>query len=135
MIKSKSMKEYKIVQIIAIISTVVALIPLVISLSAHAFLPENIPMHYNSLGVIDRWGKSYEMIILAVGLALPSLIMTLIFYKINMDFSAKLIGLIGAIVMSVTFIIMQSVFTAKALDGAVSTLNTGMWLDVLIYLF
>ena len=39
------------------------LLPLAIVLIALLFLPDEIPMHYNLSGQVDRWGSKYEMLV------------------------------------------------------------------------
>ena len=39
---------------------IISVIPLVITAVVLGFLPDKVPMHYNSEGVIDRWGSKYE---------------------------------------------------------------------------
>lgn len=39
------------------------LLPLVITVVALPFLPEEIPAHYNFAGEVDRWGSKYETLI------------------------------------------------------------------------
>ena len=42
---------------------IVTFIPLVITAIVLNFLPDKVPMHYNSEGLIDRWGSKYENLI------------------------------------------------------------------------
>lgn len=44
-------------------------------------VPEKIPMHYNALGEIDRWGGKNEMVVLPIiGLLLYALLTVVIFF-------------------------------------------------------
>ena len=42
---------------------VLMFLPLIITLVALPFLPEQIPAHYNFAGEIDRWGSKYEALL------------------------------------------------------------------------
>ena len=46
-----------------IIYYILMFLPLVITLFALLFLPEEIPAHYNFEGEVDRWGSKYETLI------------------------------------------------------------------------
>jgi len=48
-------------------------LPLVVTCFILAFLPESIPVHYNSAGIIDRWGSKYEHFIFPVLIIIFSL--------------------------------------------------------------
>lgn len=45
---------------------IVSIIPLIISAVAIPFLPDEIPMHYDMAGNIDRWGSKYETFIFPI---------------------------------------------------------------------
>lgn len=45
---------------------IISFIPLVITAVVLGFLPDKVPMHYNSEGVIDRWGSKYENLIFPI---------------------------------------------------------------------
>lgn len=42
---------------------ILTILPVIITCFVLPFLPDSIPMHYNSLGAIDRWGSKYEIFI------------------------------------------------------------------------
>ncbi len=90
----------------------VSLLPLLISILSYNFLPEDIPIHYNSDGQVSRWSSPWELILLGFVLTGLSMLMILIFYKINSQ-PVTLIGEVGALVMAITFTILQLVLTIK----------------------
>ena len=45
---------------------IISFIPLVITAVVLGFLPDKVPMHYNSEGVIDRWGSKYENLLFPI---------------------------------------------------------------------
>lgn len=90
------------------------------------------PMHYNASGVVDRWGSSNEMLFIGALFVIVPLIMSVAFYKIKMNSNTKLIGLVGSVVMSITFIILQVIFTVKifSIVGDSNIIgNSGFWLS------
>lgn len=109
-----------------------AIIPLLISVIAVYFMPNEIPMHYSNAGEINRWGSNNEMILIGVLFAIFPVLMSVAFHKIKMNYNAKLIGLAGSVIMSITFIILQIIFTAKIIsivDESSFRGNTGFWLS------
>lgn len=52
-------KEYKIL-------LVTGIIPFAVNIILPPFLPREIPMHYNSLGEVDRIGSKFEVLILTI---------------------------------------------------------------------
>ncbi len=52
--------------------------PFIITAIGIQFLPDQIPMHYNAAGEIDRWGSKYEEFILAVAFSLSGWILWLV---------------------------------------------------------
>lgn len=115
-----------------VICLFLSVLPLLIATISIYFMPNEVPMHYNALGVVDRWGRSNEMLFIGALFVIFPLIMSVAFYKIKMNSNAKLIGLAGSVVMSITFIILQVIFTAKIfsiVDGSSFTGNSGFWLS------
>lgn len=45
---------------------IISFVPLVITAVVLGFMPDKVPMHYNSEGVIDRWGSKYENLIFPI---------------------------------------------------------------------
>lgn len=54
---------------------VLMVLPLIVTLIALPFLPDQIPAHYNAAGLADRWGSKYETLILPVMVILFGLFM------------------------------------------------------------
>lgn len=109
-----------------------SVVPLLIATVSIYFMPNEVPMHYNASGVVDRWGSSNEMLFIGALFVIVPLIMSVAFYKIKMNSNTKLIGLVGSVVMSITFIILQVVFTAKifSIVGDSNFIgNSGFWLS------
>ena len=52
---------------------IISFIPLFVTVIALQFIPENIPMHYDINGNIDRWGSKYEKLIFPILILLISL--------------------------------------------------------------
>ncbi|MDR0778646.1 MAG: DUF1648 domain-containing protein [Methanomassiliicoccaceae archaeon] len=76
---------------------ILAIMPLLITLVALQFLPDQIPAHYNSAGEVDRWGSKYESLflpIMAVAMGLFLIWMT--------KFSAAKDDYVGRLVMYVS---------------------------------
>lgn len=53
---------------------IVSIIPFIITAIVLQFMPDSVPMHYDSMGVIDRWGSKYE------NLLFPVIILALTFF-------------------------------------------------------
>lgn len=126
------MKRLISLEKLIIICLFLSVVPLLIATISIYFMPNEVPMHYNASGVIDRWGSSNEMLFIGVLFVIFPLIMSVAFYKIKMNSNTKLIGFVGSVVMSITFIIMQVVFTAKifSIVGDSNFIgNSGFWLS------
>lgn len=126
------MKRFISLDKFIVICLFLSVVPLLIATISIYFMPNEVPMHYNALGVVDRWGSSNEMLFIGVLFVIFSLIMSLTFYKIKMNCNSKLIGLAGSVITSITFIILQVIFTAKIfsiVDGSSFTGNSGFWLS------
>lgn len=107
------MKQLNRAEKIYVFSVFLATIPLIISCLLIYFMPTQVPMHYDVVGNIDRWGNSNEMIFIGCMFTLVAFGMSLIFKKINIQNSLKLIGELGAMCMSIVFIFLQVYFTVK----------------------
>lgn len=122
------MKRFISLDKLIVICLFLSVVPLLIATISIYFMPNEVPMHYNALGEIDRWGRSNEMLFIGALFVIFPLIMSVAFYKIKMNRNSKLIGLAGSVVMSITFIILQVIFTAKIfsiVDGSSFTGNSG----------
>lgn len=112
---------------------IVSFIPLLLSCVAIRFLPDEIPMHYDMAGNIDRWGSKYETFIFPVIIILMSLMwtgMSAIYKKIatktkeekervEYENNAKFLKLVG-ISMALAFGIMHVIFTYSSYVEAVN---------------
>ena len=116
-IQNHKHNTYKRLHIAFAICIFVSLLPLLISILSYNFLPEEIPMHYNSEGQIGRWGSPWELILMGFVLSSLSLLMIFIFYKIN-SHPVTIIGEVGALVMAIAFTILQLFFTIKGNSDA-----------------
>lgn len=126
------MKRFISLDKLIVICLFLSVVPLLIATVSIYFMPNEVPMHYNASGVVDRWGSSNEMLFIGALFVIVPLIMSVAFYKIKMNSNTKLIGLVGSVVMSITFIILQVVFTAKifSIVGDSSFVgNSGFWLS------
>lgn len=68
------------------------------------FMYEQIAAHFNFAGEVTRWGSKYEMFGLAFAYYLLPLIITMIYCKVKMASTTRIIGLSASIVISLTFI-------------------------------
>ncbi len=100
-------------KVLTLIACVISLFPIVSSIVSFSILPSIIPLHFDSIGNITRFGGSYEFIILGVVLTLISVIMVIVFAKVNMADIGRIIGFIGSIVMSLVFMSVVITFTCK----------------------
>ena len=49
-----------------IVFYILMFLPLIVTLIALQFLPDQVPAHYNINNQVDRWGSKYESLILPV---------------------------------------------------------------------
>lgn len=118
-------------------SLVLSIMPLLVSLFVHPFIPSKIPMHYNSAGEITRWGGSWELILMGLVFSVIALIMCMIFAKNKIAEKNKIIGFIGADIMAATFIILQIVITIKGnnlsvSEGLVAEWSAGAYVSIIL---
>ena len=52
--------------------------PILVAVVGIQFLPDQIPVHYNAAGEIDRWGSKYEELIIGVVFSLGGWILWLV---------------------------------------------------------
>ena len=97
------------------------------------FMPDNVPMHYDMAGNIDRWGSKYENLLFPVIILAMSLFWTLFtrYYENKADKSqdekeiagaksnAKVLSIVG-LCMSVMFTVMQGFILYGSYTEAVS---------------
>ena len=96
------------------------------------FMPESVPMHYDAVGNIDRWGSKYENLIFPIIILAMSLFWTLImryFEKkalkaadekesASAKSNAKVLGIVG-LCMAAMFTVMQGFILYGAYSEAV----------------
>ena len=97
------------------------------------FMPDQVPMHYDAVGNIDRWGSKYENLIFPVIILAMSLFWTLFirYYEKQAHRSvdekesagaksnAKVLGIVG-LCMAAMFTVMQGFILYGAYNEAVS---------------
>lgn len=75
------------------------------------FMPESVPMHYDAMGQIDRWGSKWEQLIVPIIILVSSLLWTVIIYhyekKAGTASNAKALGMVG-MASAVMFTILQA---------------------------
>lgn len=94
----------------------------IIAIIAHFFMPNKIPAHFNAMGEIDRWGGSWEFLLLGISFAIITVVFTMIFYKASVKDNIVIIGAVSSICLPVTFVYIQSIFIKqifKAIKNAV----------------
>ena len=113
---------------------IITFIPLIVTLLVIKFLPDEVPMHYNIEGNIDRWGSKYEQLILpAVTIAMTGFMqLNIVMYEKNAkktDDEKKKAGLrsninvlyIVSIATTVMFLGLQCVFLYQAWEATPDT--------------
>lgn len=102
--------------------------PFIIAAIGIQFLPDQIPMHYNAAGEIDRWGSKYEEFILAAAFSLSGWILWLVarfsgsFADTEEEYvkakeNAKIVRIIG-IAIQLFFSVLQIIFLVGAAKEA-----------------
>lgn len=116
-------KAMWVISLIALAGTVIVL----------QFMPDQVPMHYDAVGNIDRWGSKYENLIFPVIILAMSLFWTLFirYYEKKAHRSvdekesagaksnAKVLGIVG-LCMATMFTVMQGFFLYGDYNEAVS---------------
>lgn len=104
------MKYYKSIRNISFLC---AVLPICICFLSVFFMNKQIPIHYDTNGVIDRYGSSYEFLIIGMLFSLFPFIMSIIFNILKISDYGKAIGLAGSILMSTTFTVLLGIFIAR----------------------
>ena len=113
---------------------IVSCIPLIGTAIVLPFLPENIPMHYDMAGNIDRIGSKYESLIFPVLFLLLTLVMHLLVKyfekkafaaadekeRANAKTNANVIGIVG-VSMAVLYTIMHGFIVYGSYRDAISS--------------
>lgn len=116
---------------------IITLIPIIFTIVMIGFLPEQIPMHYDGQGNIDRWGSKYENFLFPCIILVMTIIMhfsirqmekglnkaILIKDKKDIEQNIKVVRLVG-ILMACIFTVMHFVFTISALLEATNQAST-----------
>lgn len=111
----------------------ISFVSLIGTAAALQFMPESVPMHYDAVGNIDRWGSKYENLIFPIIILTMSFIWTLLigyYEKKALTFTdekesaavksnAKVISVVG-MCMAAVFTVMQGFILYGAYDEAVS---------------
>lgn len=84
------------------------------------FMPNEIAVHFDLQGVASRYGSKYEWLIVAFLFYLVPLIMTIIFDKVKMSDKLHLVGLSGAVVLSITFTALMIYFFVIVVNNSLS---------------
>jgi uncharacterized membrane protein len=81
--------------------------------------PDSIPMHYNVLGEIDRYGSKYEMIMLPIFVLISGIVPMLFakHFKSKSDKSSEKLSLNVGIVLVLMFIALYVLFSVMALNS------------------
>lgn len=96
------------------------ILPLAVTLIALAALPDQVPMHYNAAGVVNRWGSKYENLIFpAINLVIGLLYLAFrAGYRRNTKSEQdKVLWLMGCGMLFV-FNVMTIMFLGQAWQGA-----------------
>ncbi len=80
--------------------------------------PDSIPMHYNMLGEIDRYGNKLEMIIFLFFVYICGIISLLFakYFKSKSEKSSEKLSLNVGIILVLTFIVLYLIFSVMALN-------------------
>lgn len=81
--------------------------------------PDSIPMHYNILGEIDRYGSKYEMIMIPIFVLISGIVPMLFakHFKSKSDKSSEKLSLNVGIVLVLMFIALYVLFSVMALNS------------------
>lgn len=104
--------KYYVISALMFLTLIYTIIFMIIS-------PDSIPMHYNVLGEIDRYGSKYEMIMLPI-FVLISGILPMLFakhFKSKSDKSSEKLSLNVGIVLVLMFIALYVLFSVMALNS------------------
>ena len=86
--------------------------------------PEEIPMHYNIQGEIDRWGSKYEMLIMPVICLVSGVFLDLVARhegKKGREMNCRIVGILNAMMLAVFNVIWIAAMLRALEPGAVSS--------------
>ncbi|MEE0962604.1 MAG: SdpI family protein [Ruminococcus bromii] len=104
--------KYYVISALMFLTLIYTIIFMIIS-------PDSIPMHYNVLGEIDRYGSKYEMIMLPIFVLISSIVPMLFakHFKSKSDKSSEKLSLNVGIVLVLMFIALYVLFSVMALNS------------------
>lgn len=104
--------KYYVISALMFLTLIYTIIFIIIS-------PDSIPMHYNVLGEIDRYGSKYEMIMLPIFVLISGIVPMLFakHFKSKSDKSSEKLSLNVGIVLVLMFIALYVLFSVMALNS------------------
>ena len=104
--------KYYVISALMFLTLIYTIIFMIIS-------PDSIPMHYNVLGEIDRYGSKYEMIMLPIFVLISGIVPMLFakHFKSKSDKSSEKLSLNVGIVLVLMFIALYVLFSVMALNS------------------
>lgn len=104
--------KYYVISALMFLTLIYTIIFMIIS-------PDSIPMHYNVLGEIDRYGSKYEMIMLPIFVLISGIVPMLFakHFKSKSDKSSEKLSLNVGIVLVLMFIALYVLFSVIALNS------------------
>lgn len=103
--------KYYVISALMFLTLIYTIIFMIIS-------PDSIPMHYNVLGEIDRYGSKYEMIMLPIFVLISGIVPMLFakHFKSKSDKSSEKLSLNVGIVLVLMFIALYVLFSVMVLN-------------------
>lgn len=104
--------KYYVISALMFLTLIYTIIFMIIS-------PDSIPMHYNVLGEIDRYGSKYEMIMLPIFVLISGIVPMLFakHFKSKSDKTSEKLSLNVGIVLVLMFIALYVLFSVMALNS------------------
>ena len=119
-------------RVLLIVNMCTMCLPLLVAVLADVALPQSIPMHYDALGNITRWGDKSEMIHMGLVLsAIPAAMFGGLYFAERKfaDRNPKFwIAYICNFCMILTYTVMQIAFTVKAAREASAAAYEPIWI-------
>lgn len=107
-------------KILTMLSLMLAFLPFAVVMIVYKFLPQTIPMHYNGVGEITRYGNKNELLILSGCLSLFVVALTITLSAIKNEKKEKIYYMITTILVALVFGVMQIFFSIMALNNSVT---------------
>ena len=129
-------------KILIILFLILLLLPIIVAIISLFFVPEEIPMHFNKYGDVDRYGSKYELMIIPCINIIFGLSFGLVWKKL-FDKTYEKIILIGANIGMLCFNGINCFLVWKAishnnnrnLEWQVSLLVLGVFIGLLVIVF